>query len=791
MEADLEARFLRDINCLREKDKNTRINSLKRIQQSLFKEPEESIKHLFSFKLKSPLLDLLKDPADKCKELSIDILTKLCKNSSVPYEEIPSLVTALHSRLGVEPCQEACEEVRIAEMNLIQIVLENYTMCMQPIITEITDILSKLGKDRCPQVKNSVSVAIVFLARHGLRFGSKKLLDGIKDNSNHQQFRVRCQAIEAIGSLCLHDSGIAEELYPEFKKSQVDRRHEVRSQTYSVLTEILLHLNYKDLVRIEGKFIYLLLGGLCDEDCSEKVKTSLVQVSERIFAVAKEFGQNDSESFEPNWIVVRNMKILIETSLADIQEWTIQDLYRSRAVGNIRHIVGLGKTQVHSYLETILKVFFVAYGGSSDAKYSETLENVVSCVADECELEVIVQAYEKLIQEPASVQDKCAGLKLLAKVVQGVRVDQGNLALIVDFLFDKDFVSDYSLHSSLIHPVFAIIVVFQGECKPFLNELFYILLTLENTLNDQTSQPVALLAEVCGYTHISELYGLELPITLPKIIQNFPKWTSECFERTQFRNLVTRAGSSVNDFWLEILSVFKENCALNKESEVRYDMLATFEALTLSPYLKTSIYDSTEPIFLHIITPTCAWKVGASSIQIRISSLVCLNNLLKQRLLNPGTINKHWGVFFNAFSGCLDEDWDSELRLAAIQCVLSLVNEYIKELNDKTIEDLLRETMKRLDDSVDVIRVLCTQPIAGIYKEMATRGIEVERIEKDVRVLLLHLDDENKELRTGVLGVLEVVAGWKKEMVIGIVKEKREKQRNVEVVDSFLMKYEE
>lgn len=791
MEADLEARFLRDINCLREKDKNTRINSLKRIQQSLFKEPEESIKHLFSFKLKSPLLDLLKDPADKCKELTIDILLKLCKNSSIPYEEIPSLITALHSRLGVDPCQEGCEEVRIAEMNLIQIVLENYTMCIQPIITEVTDILSKLGKDRCPQVKNSVSVSIVFLAKNGLRFGSKKLLDGIRDNSNHQQFRVRCLAIEAIGSLCLHDSGIAEELYPEFKKSQVDRRQEVRGQTYSVLTEILTHLNYKDLIKIEGKFIYLLLGGLCDEDCSEKVKSFLVQVSERIFSVSKEFGQNDSETFEPNWIVVRNMKILIETSLADIQEWTIQDLYRSRAVGNIRHIVNLGKGNVHSYLETIFKVFFVAYAGSSDAKYSETLENVVSCVAAECELGVIIQAYEKLIQDPASVQDKCAGLKLLAKVVEGIRLTQSNLALIVDFLFDKDFVSDYSLHSSLLHPVFSIIIVFQAECKPYLNELFYILLTLENTLKDQTSQPVALLAEFCGYTHISELYGLELPITLPKIIQNFQKWDSECYERTQFRNLVTRAGTSVNDFWLEILSVFRENCGLSKESEVRYDMLATFEALTLSPYLKTSIYNSTETIFLHIITPTCAWKVGASSIQIRISSLVCLNNLLKQKLMNPGILNKHWGTFFNAFSGCLDEDWDSELRLAAIQCVLSLVSEYINELNEKTIEDLLRETMKRLDDSADVIRVLSTKPIAGIYKELGLRGIEVERIEKDVRVLLLHLDDENRELRNGVFGVLEVIAGWKKEMVVGIAKEKREKQRNLEVIDSFLMKYGE
>lgn len=791
MEAELEARFLRDINCLREKDKNTRINSLKRIQQSLFKENPDSIKALFSYKLKSPLLDLLKDPADKCKELSIDILSNLSKNSLIPHEEIPALITSLHSRLGVDPCQETCEEVRIVEINLLQTVLEKYTICIQPVISEVTDILARLGKDRCPQVKNSVSNGIVFLVKSGMRFGSKKLLDGVRDNCNHQQFKVRCLALEAIGSLCLHDSGIAEELYPEFKKSQLDRRQEVRIQAYSVLTEILLYLNYQDLIKIESKFVYLLLGGLCDEDCSEKVKNWLLQVSQRIFAVSKDFNQNDSDTFGDDWLIVRNIKVLIETSLADIQEWTIQDLYRSRAVGNIKHIVTLGKYNVHPFIEKVLKVFFIAYGGSNDAKYSETLENVVCCIAGCCELSVVIKAYEKLMQDPASVQEKCAGLKLLSRVVQGVKADVESLTQIVDFLFIKDFVSDYSLHTSLVQPVYSVIFVFQVQCKMFMHELFYILLTLENTLKDQISQPVALLAEYCGYTDISELYGLELPITLPKIIQNYHQWDSECFERTQFRNLITRAGSSISEYWLEILSVFKENCALSKESEVRYDMLATFEHLTKNPNLSSILYNSSETVLLNILTPTCAWKVGASSIQIRISSLVCLNNLLKVKLLNPGSINKNWGVFFNAFSGCLDEDWDSELRLASIQCVLSIVREYISELNDKPIEELLRETIKRLDDSVDTIRVLCTFPITGMYKELARRDLSMERVEKDVRMMLLHLDDENKDLREGVFAVLEEVVQWKKEMVVGIFREKRDKQRNFEIIDKFLMKYGE
>lgn len=789
MEENLEVKFGRDINCLREKDKNVRINSLKRLDQSLFKEPPGSLAGFFAVKLKAPLLDLLKDPADKCKELTVAILSKLVKLEGILNEDVAAVIKALHGRLGVEPVQETCEEVRIAEMDLLALLIEKFMPCVQPIISDVTDIYARLGKDKCPAVKNQVAAGIIYIAKHGLRFGSKKLLDSVKANAGHQQFKVRCLALEAMGALSLHDSGVAEELFPEFKKSQVDRRMEVRLQTYALIHEILMHLNYVDLVKIEGKFVYLLLGGLADEECAEKIKNWLLQINSRVFKTWQEYESSDEE-FGESWLVVRNVKSLVEICIADIQEWTIQDFYRSRAVNVLKHIASLARRAILPYLNSVLKVLFSAYSGSNDPKYQELIEQVFFILPSVLDLPSIIDSYSQILIETLTLGEKLSGLKLLSAVIHGAAKDQASLTQLVDFLFVKDFSSDYSLHAALIFPVTSIITSFQSDCKAFMNELFYILLTLENTLKDQASEPVFLLSSYSGYSDVSELYSLELPYTLPKIISNYKNWDSQSYERKQFRNLVVRAGPGVQDFWTTVLDVIQENCGRDKDNEVRYDMLAAFEAFTNCSHLQSRLYEDNDVVIGKIITPTALWRVGISSVQIRISSLVCLNTLIKNHTINIKTFATLWENFFTAFHGCLDDDWDSELRLAALQCVKSFADELIEELEGKMLEGFLKETIKRLDDSVNVIRVLATKPLEIIIRKVAEKGISVDGIDKMIRVFILHLDDECAELRQGVLLVLVAVAeGWK-ELVLDIVKEKRDKQRNVELLDELIKRIE-
>ena len=296
MEENIESKYTRDINCLREKDKNIRINGLKRLMQSIPNESTVDVQLLFASKLKSSLLDLLKDPADKCKELSVSFLSTLIKSKRIIHEDIPSIISTLHSRVGSMPIAETCEEVRVAETQLLLEIMENYTQVIPPIISEVTDIFAKLGKDKCPQIKNLVSAGIIFLCTNGLRFSSSKLLEGIRLNLSHQQFKVRCATLEAVGALSLNESGIAEELHQDFKKAQVDRRTEVKIMAYNVITEILTHIAYPELKKIEGKYVYLMFGGFSDEECTGKIAEHLINIFERIRKSAEEYGEDCSNA---------------------------------------------------------------------------------------------------------------------------------------------------------------------------------------------------------------------------------------------------------------------------------------------------------------------------------------------------------------------------------------------------------------------------------------------------------------------------------------------------------------
>ena len=384
MEANFDTKYTRDINCLREKDKNIRIQGLKRIIQALNDQPLEEVHQLFASKLKLPLLELLKDPSDKCKELAVEFLFLLISSKKILFDDIPFLISSLHSRLGTEPSLETCEEIRIQEIKLLSKIIENYTLCIPPIMSEVTDILFRLGKDKCPQVKNIVSSCIIFLSTNGLRFSSKKLLEGIRNNLSHQQFKVRSSTIEAIGALSLNESGIADELFLDFKKTQVDRRTEVRLTAYNVITEVMINLNYVELKKIEGKYIYLMLGGFSDPDCENKIQNLLNKIFIRIRQSAAEYQEDTAEAVDENWLAVRNIKEIIDFGLADIQEWTIQDYYRSRAVNSIGRAVFMAKNQIVLYLEKILKVFFKAYSNSDDIKYLELLENVAKSISQFC-----------------------------------------------------------------------------------------------------------------------------------------------------------------------------------------------------------------------------------------------------------------------------------------------------------------------------------------------------------------------------------------------------------------------
>jgi len=56
-------------------------------------------------------------------------------------------------------------------------------------------------------------------------------------------------------------------------------------------------------------------------------------------------------------------------------------------------------------------------------------------------------------------------------------------------------------------------------------------------------------------------------------------------------------------------------------------------------------------------------------------------------------------------SSCLDDDWRSDLRHAAMEVMQALLISYLKDLQEKQLLDVYPELLKRLDDSNDDLRI--------------------------------------------------------------------------------------
>lgn len=789
MEDNIEAKYTRDINCLREKDKNVRISSLKRLFQVLPNETQDNVHQLFAQKLKSPLLDLLKDPSDKCKELSVDILSVLIKSKRILSDDIPAIITALHSRLGIDPCPETCEEVRISELKLLIDIIQEYSSAVHPILSEVTDILSKLGKDKCPGIKNIVSNGIIFLCTNGFRFSSKKLLDGIRNNLNHQQFKVRALALEAIGALSLTEIGIAEELYNDFKKIQVDRRVEVRQTNYKIITEILLYIAYPELKKIEEKFVYLILGGFSDEECSINISECLSKVFARIRQSASEYDEDCSDAVNENWLIKRNLKGIIETGLGDIQEWTIQDYYRSRAVNSIGYSILMAQTDILNHLEKILKVFFKAHSSSEDTKYTELLENVSRSISKYSPFPDILKIITKLFSEGTTTQEKSSGFKIISKMISSLEKTPENAGLSVLFVTNEENYLEQSLFLSLHACIEEILSVFESLCIEHMHRLFYSILILENILKSKAQSSMVSLAGYCNYSDVSELYSIQLPLTLPRILIYYKGWECGSEGRSQFRNLIVRSGSGIKAYWDQVIDVLVVNSARDKDNEVRYDMLVVLDAIVSCQDLKEFVRKTGKIILNKIITPTCSWKVGSSSVQIRISSLICLQKVLESQSLDDTTLWECWENFFQGVKGCMDDDWDYELRLSGVNCITPMLKNYSKTFPTKCLSEVQDELIKRLDDSLDTIRILVSEPLKLALNIFISTNKAFESLEKYTKILFLHLDDDNPSIQSRMLEVLGLLYDWKQDQVHSIALEKQAKQRHPELIEILIEKH--
>ena len=294
-----------------------------------------------------------------------------------------------------------------------------------------------------------------------------------------------------------------------------------------------------------------------------------------------------------------------------------------------------------------------------------------------------------------------------------------------------------------------------------------------------------ILATSCGFDSLTALFSLELPQMLPQLITDYTRWEDRSPNRFAFQALVMSSGEAIRDFLDTVLDVLAANCTRDKDVEVKADMLIVLDALVGDSRLHMDLRLRCARIFREVITPVCQWKPGSASAKIRKGGLVCLLNLLKNKVPEPGLVVTEWGQVFPALNICMEDDYDPDLRYVGCLAMEQLLTLCMADFSEFNMGEVCVALRKRLDDSKDYIRAEICKSFLLLF-QIGKRVGRFGNYRDVLRVLFLHLDDPSEDLSRYIYSVLSEACSLYPSDFRAIAEECLHKQKRQQAVKELL-----
>ncbi len=194
------------MNCLGEDNRNTRKRAIQGISKGTIevKPPlkPEVLQGVLSEIIK-PVLKLVSDPTEKCRELTICFLSKSMDKVTDATEYLPMIIPVLTLRLGQQELTEPSEELRLELVQWLSKIVQISQQKMSLYLDDLVRILQRTIVDPYPEVKKEscrCSVALASATKGYFHMQSESLIKPLVITTSHQHSRTRVEAVNAIGT---------------------------------------------------------------------------------------------------------------------------------------------------------------------------------------------------------------------------------------------------------------------------------------------------------------------------------------------------------------------------------------------------------------------------------------------------------------------------------------------------------------------------------------------------------------------------------------------------------------
>ncbi len=212
----------RSLNCLAEDNRITRKKAIQEItKDTVGRKPslEGDVLQGVLREILKPCLKLVSDPVEKCRELSIEFLTRSMKNTSNAAEFLPYIIPVFVQRLGQQDIVEPSEEIRLTMIMLLSELIHLVGKKIGAFVDDMVKILQRTIVDAYPEVKKESCKCAALLAKttpENFHMQSESLIKPLLTSLTHQHSKVRVAVVEAIGLCCLFASSLPWK-HPEHK----------------------------------------------------------------------------------------------------------------------------------------------------------------------------------------------------------------------------------------------------------------------------------------------------------------------------------------------------------------------------------------------------------------------------------------------------------------------------------------------------------------------------------------------------------------------------------------------
>ncbi|KAJ3107040.1 HEAT repeat-containing protein 2 [Phlyctochytrium planicorne] len=277
-----EQSLQRDINVIVDSasDRNSKRRSLEKIYKETVGRPGKPIPAelaaLLFPDLVRPLVKSLGDSVEKCRELSINIITGFIKAVEDILPALPTIIPAYSARLGEQEIVEPSEEIRLQLVSSLILMVDKAGADFAPGVDETVKILVRILLDPYPEVKKESCKLAICLAKNtprAMMHHGATLTKALLPSLTHRHSAVRIMGLRALQDVTIADASGLEEAstLDALRVLTLDKTPVVREVLYEVAHQWLRRLT--DRYSIGYKILPIMFSGLTDDVAKLKTLT--------------------------------------------------------------------------------------------------------------------------------------------------------------------------------------------------------------------------------------------------------------------------------------------------------------------------------------------------------------------------------------------------------------------------------------------------------------------------------------------------------------------------------------